>query len=96
MPGWTSTRSGSGTPSASHRLVHVRPGPAGHRCRPPRPAPPGTDSPPASGHEQPTGWRDTGKLPVTASDDPPGDEPGLAKVSVPEARRGFRSIRAGH
>jgi len=30
---------------------------------------------------------DTGKLPATADDDPPGSEPGLVKVSAPEARR---------
>jgi SRSO17 transposase len=41
---------------------------------------------PASG-SQPAAWADTGKLPATANDDPPGSEPGLVKVSVPEARR---------
>ena len=36
---------------------------------------------------QPAAWRDTGKLPASADDQPPGDDPGLVKVSVPEARR---------
>ncbi len=49
-----------------------------------RPAP-GPDGAGAVG--QPEAWRDTGKLPSTARDDPPGREPGLVKVSVPEARR---------
>jgi hypothetical protein len=53
-----------------------------------RPAPPGADGddPPAA-DGQPAAWRDTGKLPATAADRPPGDDPGLVKVSVPEARR---------
>ena len=53
-----------------------------------RPAPPArtSDDPPA-GDGQPAAWRDTGKLPATAGDRPPGDDPGLVKVSVPEARR---------
>jgi SRSO17 transposase len=41
----------------------------------------------ASDAGQPAAWHDTGKLPATAGDDPPGSEPGLVKVSVPEARR---------
>ena len=53
-----------------------------------RPAPPGSGEPPAAGTAgQPEAWAGTGKLPATADDDPPGDEPGLVKVSVPEARR---------
>jgi hypothetical protein len=36
---------------------------------------------------QPAAWRDTGKLPASASDQPPGADPGLVKVSVPESRR---------
>jgi SRSO17 transposase len=36
---------------------------------------------------QPAAWRDTGKLPASAGDQPPGGDPGLVKVSVPEARR---------
>jgi hypothetical protein len=45
------------------------------------------DDLPAAGDRQPAAWRDTGKLPATADDRPPGDDPGLVKVSVPEARR---------
>ena len=51
-----------------------------------RPAPPGSDLP-AIGAGQPAAWRDTGKLPASTDDQPPGDDPGLVKVSVPEARR---------
>ena len=35
---------------------------------------------------QPPAWRDTGTLPATPADRPPAD-PGMVKVSVPEARR---------
>ena len=54
-----------------------------------RPASPAPDAaaPAAGTAGQPAAWRDTGKLPATADDQPPGDEPGLVKVSVPEARR---------
>ena len=54
-----------------------------------RPAPPGRDDddPPARAAAQPAAWRDTGKLPASADDQPPGDDPGLVKVSAPEARR---------
>jgi SRSO17 transposase len=52
-----------------------------------RPAQPAAGLPAASMAGQPQAWRDTGKLPVTADDPPPGDDPGLVKVSVPEARR---------
>jgi SRSO17 transposase len=52
-----------------------------------RPAPPGEAPPAATPAGQPAAWRDTGKLPATADDRPPGDDPGLVKVSVPEARR---------
>jgi SRSO17 transposase len=55
-----------------------------------RPAPPAGDPPAAIGTAQPEAWRDTGKLPASADDRPPGDDPGLVKVSVPEARRLFR------
>ena len=51
-----------------------------------RPAP-DAGSTPAGTAGQPPAWHDTGKLPATADDDPPGSEPGLVKVSVPEARR---------
>jgi SRSO17 transposase len=50
----------------------------------PRPAPPA----PASG-QQPRDWHDTGILPASA-DEPPPEDPGLVKVSVPEARRLLR------
>jgi SRSO17 transposase len=53
-----------------------------------RPVPPARtgDDQPAVGDGQPAAWQDTGKLPATAGDRPPGDNPGLVKVSVPEAR----------
>ncbi len=51
-----------------------------------RPVTAGGD-PPASAAAQPVAWRDTGKLPASADDRPPGSDPGLVKVSVPEARR---------
>ena len=51
-----------------------------------RPRPAATLQPPP-GAGQPAAWRDTGKLPASADDRPPGDDPGLVKVSVPEARR---------
>jgi hypothetical protein len=44
-------------------------------------------NPPAIAAGQPDAWRDTGKLPASADDQPPGSDPGLVKVSVPEARR---------
>ena len=52
-----------------------------------RPAPPGSGVPASGTAGQPATWADTGKLPASAKDQPPGDEPGLVKVSVPEARR---------
>ena len=51
-----------------------------------RPAPPAAQPSDASS-QQPAAWADTGKLPASASDQPPGNDPGLVKVSVPEARR---------
>jgi hypothetical protein len=51
-----------------------------------RPAPVAA-GPAAVSAAQPAAWRDTGKLPASADDQPPGDHPGLVKVSVPEARR---------
>jgi SRSO17 transposase len=48
-----------------------------------------TASIPADAHPQPASWADTGILPVTA-DEPPPEDPGLVKVSVPEARRLLR------
>jgi hypothetical protein len=55
-----------------------------------RPAPSAVESPAPGGNRQPAAWRDTGKLPAAAGDRPPGDDPGLAKTSVPEARRLLR------
>ena len=55
-----------------------------------RPSPPAGQPPAATGTGQPAAWRDTGKLPATAGDQPPGHHPGLVKVSVPEARRLLR------
>jgi len=55
-----------------------------------RPAPPDQAPAAASLAAQPAAWRDTGKLPASANDQPPGDDPGLVKVSVPEARRLLR------
>jgi SRSO17 transposase len=59
-----------------------------------RPVPPGEVPPAASLAAQPAAWRDTGKLPASADDQPPGDDPGLVKVSVPEARRLLRLATA--
>ena len=59
-----------------------------------RPAPPGEAPAAASLVAQPAAWRDTGKLPASANDQPPGDDPGLVKVSVPEARRLLRLATA--
>ncbi len=54
-----------------------------------RPAPPA--EPPADRLAgQPQAWRDTGKLPASTDEQSPGDDPGLVKVSVPEARRLLR------
>ncbi len=52
-----------------------------------RPAPPGSGVPASGTAGQPATWADTRKLPASAEEQPPGDEPGLVKVSVPEARR---------
>ena len=58
-------------------VAAARPGPA--------PQPGGTLA--AAGRAgQPPAWHDTGKLPATPADRPPAD-PGMVKVSVPEARR---------
>ncbi len=50
----------------------------------PAPLPDGTLAAGRAG--PPPAWRDTGKLPATPADRPPAD-PGMVKVSVPEARR---------
>jgi hypothetical protein len=54
-----------------------------------RPTPPGDDLPAAA---QPAAWRDTGKLPATADDEPPGSDPGLVRSASPRPRPG----RPGH
>ena len=59
-----------------------------------RSVPPGEVPPAVSPAGQPAAWRDTGKLPASAGDQPPGDDPGLVKVSVPEARRLLRLATA--
>ena len=48
--------------------------------------PPGQSRVPAGSPAQPAAWRDTSKLPANPGDRPPAD-PGMVKVSVPEARR---------
>ncbi len=48
---------------------------------------------PAGPGQQPWDWRDTGILP-TSPDEPPPEDPGLVKVSVPEARRLLRLATA--
>jgi SRSO17 transposase len=55
-------------------------------ARPAPPSPPAGDPALAADADQPAAWRDTGKLPASPSDRPPAD-PGMVKVSVPEARR---------
>ena len=56
-----------------------------------RPLPPSPPAQPAAGATpasaaQPAAWADTGILPASANEPPPED-PGMVKVSVPEARR---------
>jgi SRSO17 transposase len=48
-----------------------------------------TGSIPVGADAQPATWADTGILPATA-DEPPPQDPGLVKVSIPEARRLLR------
>jgi len=50
-----------------------------------RPVPPARtgDDQPAVGDGQPAAWRDTGKLPATAGDRPPGDDPGRSRSAFP-------------
>jgi SRSO17 transposase len=55
----------------------------------PQPAPPTAAGPVTGTNQQPGAWRDTGILPASAHQPPPED-PGLVKVSVPEARRLLR------
>jgi hypothetical protein len=62
---------------------------AAARPAPPAPLAQSAGATPAAGPAQPTGWADTGILPASADEIPPGD-PGMVKVSVPEARRLLR------
>jgi SRSO17 transposase len=60
---------------------------AAARPAPPAPlAPAAEPGPDAAAAAQPASWADTGILPASADEHPPQD-PGLVKVSVPEARR---------
>ncbi len=54
---------------------------------------PAADPPVPGPATQPAGWADTGILPASA-DEPPPEDPGLVKVSVPEARRLLRLATA--
>src|SRR5215469_2456672 len=51
----------------------------------PQPAPPAAAAAPGA-DQQPWDWLDTRILPASA-EEPPPEDPGLVKVSVPEARR---------
>lgn len=55
-----------------------------------RPATLAAYPPGASGNQQPAAWRDTGKLPASASDRPPGDNPASSRSPSPEAHRLLR------
>jgi hypothetical protein len=59
---------------------------AAARQAPPAPLPQATDGIPGNPRAQPTDWADTGILPASP-DEPPPEDHGLVKVSVPEARR---------
>ena len=58
-------------------------------ARPLPPAPLAQADGAAPGPAQPAAWADTGILPASA-DQPPPEDPGMVKVSVPEARRLLR------
>jgi SRSO17 transposase len=62
---------------------------AAARPQPPAPLPPAAGAAPASAAAQPAAWADTGALP-SGADEPPPEDPGMVKVSVPEARRLLR------
>jgi hypothetical protein len=62
---------------------------AAARPRPTAPSPQATGASPAATAAQPPAWADTGILPASA-DQPPPDDPGMVKVSVPEAGRLLR------
>jgi hypothetical protein len=50
------------------------------------PLAPPADATPDSSAAQPAAWADTGALP-SSTGEPPPEDPGMVKVSVPEARR---------
>src|SRR6266487_1845961 len=58
-------------------------------ARPPAPLAQAAGAIPAGAAAQPAAWADTGILPASA-DEPPPENPGTVKVSVPEARRLLR------
>ncbi len=58
-------------------------------ARPPAPLAQAAGAIPAGAAAQPAAWADTGILPASA-DEPPPENPGMVKVSVPEARRLLR------
>jgi SRSO17 transposase len=62
-------------------------------ARPPAPLAQATGTIPAGATAQPAAWGDTGILPASA-DEPPPKDPGMIKVSVPEARRLLRLATA--
>lgn len=66
---------------------------AAARPEPPAPLTQAADPPVPRAAAQPVGWADTGILPASA-DEPPPEDPGLVKVSVPEARRLLRLATA--
>ena len=66
---------------------------AAARPEPPTPPAQAADAPAPCAAAQPAGWADTGTLP-TSADEPPPEDPGLVKVSVPEARRLLRLATA--
>jgi len=68
-------------------VAAARPAPSAPQHEPA--ASPGPGPSAASGPGQPAAWRDTGALPAAAHDPPPAD-PGMVKVSAPEARRLLR------
>ena len=59
------------------------------RPAPPEPGTPAKSDAASSTGSQPQAWRDTGELPARPGQQPP-DDPGMVRVSVPEARRLLR------
>jgi SRSO17 transposase len=66
---------------------------AAARPLPPAPLAQAASAVPATATAQPAAWADTGALPASADELPPED-PGMVKVSVPEARRLLRLTTA--